>query len=138
MNRRASLSAMVLGLVLFTPTFVGCQPAVGDACEVQTDCGRTMYCERSLPGGYCTVRSCHITPCPEDSTCVEFDPDLSWCMALCDRDSDCRDGYRCVEDFAAVPFCNDDRGEPLATDDLAPGDASAGDAAAASDAGTAD
>jgi hypothetical protein len=37
-------------------------------------------------------------------------------MALCDSDADCRGGYACVSDFVgsanAVPFCNDERGEP--------------------------
>jgi hypothetical protein len=131
MIRRLPRLLQALGLA-FVAALAACQPAVGDACEVQTDCGRSMYCERSLPGGYCTVRSCHVTPCPEDATCVVFDPDLSWCMALCDRDADCRSGYACVEDFASVPFCNDDRGEPPAPDEDAvsqPADVNSGDAA---------
>jgi hypothetical protein len=104
-------------LSLLASSTAACQPAVGDACEVQTDCGRTMYCERSLPGGYCTVRSCHVTPCPEDSTCVIFDPDTAYCMALCDTDGDCRSSYQCVTDFASVPFCNDARADAPAADD---------------------
>lgn len=104
-----------------------CQPAVGDACEVQTDCGRTMYCERSLPGGYCTVRSCHVTPCPEDSTCVIFDPDTSFCMALCDTNGDCRSSYQCVTDYGPVSFCNDGRADaPPPSPSQEPSDAGQG------------
>lgn len=31
-------------------------------------------------------------------------------MQPCESNGDCRDGYRCVEDFGLYPFCNDARG----------------------------
>lgn len=88
----------------------GCTAVVGDACETQTDCGRTMFCERSLPGGYCTLKDCRVSGCPSEGVCIAFDEDNSWCMFACDVDDDCRDGYRCVRDFGGHGFCNDVRG----------------------------
>ena len=93
-----ALAALVLG--------TGCQAVVGDACEINTDCGTEMYCERSMPEGYCTVKSCEVIGCPDYGVCVSFDLDQSYCMDPCDVDTDCRDGYVCVTDFGPHPFCN--------------------------------
>ncbi len=89
----------------------GCSPLVGDACETTTDCGTALYCETSLPSGYCTRRSCERDGCPEVGVCVTFRPSVSYCMASCASDSDCRDGYRCVTNFGPHAFCGDARGE---------------------------
>lgn len=89
----------------------GCAAVVGDACEAPSDCGQGMFCELSLPGGYCTIRDCTDRACPEEGLCVRFSADVSYCMARCESDGDCRDGYRCVEDFGPHGFCNDERGE---------------------------
>lgn len=94
-------------LALATPA---CAPIVGDACEDASDCGRSMFCERSLPGGYCTVKDCEDRNCPDEGVCIRFNEDVSWCMQPCGGDGDCRDGYRCVEDFGKYSFCGDARG----------------------------
>ncbi len=105
-----------------------CTAMVGDACETQQDCGQELYCEQSLTDGYCTLRDCDVDGCPDEGVCVTFyqvypdDADgtegavapssyLSYCMLACDSESDCRAGYRCVKDYGAHPFCNDNDGE---------------------------
>ena len=105
-----ALWALVL-IGLSGATVAGCTAVVGDACETQTDCGKTMFCERSLPAGYCTLKDCKVSGCPSEGVCIAFDEETSWCMAVCDKNSDCRDGYRCVTDFGGHRFCNDARGE---------------------------
>ena len=87
-----------------------CTANVGDACEINTDCGRSMICERSLPEGYCTREKCEIVGCPSDGICIVFTEDLSYCMQPCEVDGDCRDGYSCALGFGGHPFCNDAAG----------------------------
>lgn len=89
----------------------GCTAIVGDACETSTDCGTRMYCERSMPQGYCSVQNCEVIGCPDEGVCVSFDLDTSFCMRQCAADVDCREGYRCVTDFGSHPFCNDAVGD---------------------------
>ena len=98
-----ALAAMLL-LVHLMGT--GCQAVVGDACEINTDCGTEMYCERSMPEGYCTVKTCEVIDCPDFGVCVTFDLDNSFCMMPCEADVDCREGYTCVTNFGPHPFCN--------------------------------
>jgi len=104
-------SAALVAAGLVAAALSACSPLVGDACETSTDCGTSMYCETSLPSGYCTRRSCERDGCPEVGVCVVFQPAVSYCMASCATDSDCRDGYRCVTDFGPHPFCGDARAE---------------------------
>lgn len=114
MNRPNPLRiAALLLLFLAVPA---CTPMVGDACESQTDCGRQMYCELAMPGGYCTQRSCLNAACSEGGVCIQFSPDISYCMQACDANGDCRSGYACVTDFGAYSFCNDKRGTPPGSD----------------------
>ena len=103
---RALLAALI-PLAILAPA---CSPLVGDACEDSTDCGRSMFCELSLPGGYCTLENCDNKNCPDDGVCIRFTEDISWCMQPCEGNGDCRDGYTCVKDFGLYPFCNDARG----------------------------
>jgi len=99
--------ALSLTLTLTLLLGTGCQAVVGDACEINTDCGTEMYCENSMPEGYCTVKTCEITGCPDFGVCVVFDLDTSFCMTPCELDTDCREGYVCVDDFGPHPFCNE-------------------------------
>jgi hypothetical protein len=112
MTRSLTLSALFIFAALTGLTAPGCANLVGDACETQTDCGSTMFCERSLPDGYCTRTGCELDGCPDEGVCIVFRPDVSYCMRRCETGGDCRDGYECVKDFGAYPFCNDTRGEP--------------------------
>lgn len=110
---RMRLAVLVLAIA---PALEACSAIVGDACEAQTDCGASMFCERSMPDGYCTLKNCVARGCPDEGVCIEFDPDTSYCMAPCEANGDCRDGYTCVEGFGVHAFCNDARGEPPTVD----------------------
>ncbi|MCS6797382.1 MAG: hypothetical protein NZ898_02435 [Myxococcota bacterium] len=82
-----------------------CEPRIGDACETSVDCSvqGDRICDTASPGGYCTMTPCEEGTCPDDARCVEFrfEPPrlaVSYCMAACEDDADCRrdEGYRCV------------------------------------------
>ena len=59
------------------------------------------YCDRSQPGGYCTIVDCSPGSCGDEGYCVRFRPDeprlsRDFCMAKCGNDGDCdRDRYVC-------------------------------------------
>jgi hypothetical protein len=95
----------------------GCKPKIGDDCRLSTDCSAAgdRLCDITAPSGYCTIYNCEPGTCPADeSLCVEFGSQRSpvsacadkqspspygraFCMATCDNDSDCRDGYVCAD-----------------------------------------
>ena len=89
--------------LLFVALAAACAKKIGDQCSLNSDCSINgdRACDLAQPGGYCTVPGCEPNSCPTDSVCVYFDanePRLRrrYCMAGCDGDADCRDGYRCV------------------------------------------
>jgi hypothetical protein len=104
----ALLSGGVLVLAL-----TGCQPHIGDQCVLSTDCSVSgdRQCDISQPGGYCTQFSCTTNSCPDNASCVVFEPTVpgcpyddysspartaeSLCMKTCQGDGDCRGGYVC-------------------------------------------
>ena len=110
-STRSILLVLLIALGALTTQSTGCAAVVGDSCEEQTDCGQQMFCELSLPGGYCTLRDCEPGGCTEEGVCIRFDEDTSFCMKACENNGDCRGSYRCVQDFGAHPFCNDEDGE---------------------------
>lgn len=82
-----------------------CGHEIGDSCSTSLDCSaqNSRLCDRTQPGGYCTIAPCERGTCPGDSTCVEFRPTeerlaITYCMRECESDGDCRDGdgYRCT------------------------------------------
>ena len=75
-----------------------CTPSIGDDCEAGADCPDDAICDVTVEGGYCTVPNCEPGGCPEDSLCVIFDRDTSFCMAVCERDDECRDDHVCRMD----------------------------------------
>jgi hypothetical protein len=94
----------------------GCTPKIGDSCFTSTDCSQRgdRLCDTAQPGGYCTLFNCRANLCPDEAACVLFDPQIpgcgfddrsgaggsrvarSACVKSCEGDSDCRDGYLCV------------------------------------------
>jgi len=103
-------------LLLLIAALAGCQPAIGDDCQLSTDCSAAgdRLCDTTQPGGYCTVFNCEPGTCPEDSICVAYgsrpstasgchDPQggsrfqRAFCLARCDEDGDCRSGYACID-----------------------------------------
>lgn len=83
----------------------GCSTEIGDSCSSNAECGRGRVCDRASSGGYCTVSPCAPGTCPENSTCVEFANETTYCMALCDSGEDCRGGYQCVERENGADYC---------------------------------
>jgi hypothetical protein len=89
-----------------------CAPEIGDDCETDLDCSAqgSRPCDRTQPGGYCTIRGCEARTCPEESVCVKFRPQVerlavTYCMFACASDDDCRtnEGYLCLraDEFGA-------------------------------------
>ncbi len=95
---------------------LACQPEIGDSCSTSGDCSvsEQRTCDTTLPGGYCTRFGCGADDCPDESACIGFRSVLSVnagcagvqerprlqrsaCMYRCERDSDCRRGYSCVD-----------------------------------------
>lgn len=90
-----------------TLCLAACAPEIGDDCSINQDCGAGRVCDRSQPGGYCSIPSCESTAaCPDGSVCIAFDNGETWCMLHCEGNDDCRDGYVCVKGFGDAPFCN--------------------------------
>jgi len=98
----------------------GCRPQIGDDCVSSIDCSAQgdRLCDTSQFEGYCTIFSCDPDSCPDDdSVCVGFGLELTatclndegavpadprwprfertFCMAPCEEDDECRDGYQC-------------------------------------------
>lgn len=96
-------------VLLFIAAVAGataCASVVGDDCGTDSDCGTGLVCERSMPGGYCTIEGCLLDGCPDEGVCIEFDEFTSFCMDPCNGGGDCRDGYTCVDTWGSHPFCN--------------------------------
>jgi hypothetical protein len=113
----AGLSEKLWLLLAALALAAGCKPKIGDDCKISTDCSAAgdRLCDITAPGGYCTVYNCEPNTCPVDeSLCVEFGSQRSpvndcqdkqspspygraFCMATCDKDSDCRADYVCVD-----------------------------------------
>jgi hypothetical protein len=94
-----------------------CTPEIGDKCQVSTDCSiqGDRLCDISQPEGYCTQLNCNGNSCPDEAACVLFGSAVpgcgfddrsgpggsriarSFCMAMCQSNSDCRDGYVCAD-----------------------------------------
>jgi hypothetical protein len=111
------LPEKLLPLALLMALAAGCKPKIGDDCKLSTDCSAAgdRLCDITAPGGYCTVYNCEPGACPEDeSLCVEFGAQRSpieacrdlqspspyartFCMATCESDADCREGYDCAD-----------------------------------------
>jgi hypothetical protein len=107
-SRRVPL-ALVLRLgaaVALLLAGAACSTEVGDECTSDAECGEGRICDRASRAGYCTVSPCGPNSCPANSVCARFANDLTYCMALCESNEDCREGYTCTEDTAApVPYC---------------------------------
>lgn len=90
-------------LIVAALLLAGCPPKLGDECESNFECSanNTRYCDRSQPGGYCTIKDCQPESCGDQGYCVRFKPDeprlsIDWCMAKCHDNGDCdRSRYVC-------------------------------------------
>lgn len=74
----------------------------GAPCETASSCGlgEAGLCLRetsrvgSFPGGYCATRFLLVCPRGSEAWLVDF-AEEAWCVAGCERSSDCREGYVC-------------------------------------------
>lgn len=92
----------------------GCQPEIGDSCNVSDDCSQQgdRLCDTTQPGGYCTQFNCEPGSCPDEAICVAFTRASlehlacntgssglagrrTFCLRSCRKQSDCRKGYEC-------------------------------------------
>jgi len=112
--RRTMLAGGVALLTFFVASFSGCNPSIGDSCQVSTNCSSAgdRLCDLAQPGGYCTIFNCQPNSCPDEAACVLFHPNVpgcsyydttaprsskSFCEKKCSSNSDCRDGYECAD-----------------------------------------
>jgi hypothetical protein len=132
----------------------GCAPEIGDKCSTALDCSAqgSRLCDRTQPGGYCTLAGCDNGTCPSEAVCVKFRPAeerlaVTYCMYKCSDSGDCRDGYHCTSasDFgtpgdaeilgsASQRFCSIPASMPMAGASSPPVETPAVDASAATDA----
>jgi hypothetical protein len=104
MRHKPSFVALI-SLVLWGAALAstGCAPKLGDGCKQGIDCDvrNQRICDRTQPGGYCTIPNCKPGDCGDEGVCVRFRPDeprlsVTYCMAECSSTSDCdRDAYVC-------------------------------------------
>lgn len=103
---RLAAGAALLLAGAFGPLGAGCSTEIGDECTSDAECGEGRVCDRASHAGYCTISPCGPNSCPENSVCVRFANDLTYCMGLCEHNDDCREGYTCIQDNGApVPYC---------------------------------
>ena len=114
MSDRHGLLAVLLACALMGGT--GCKPIIGDACVTSIDCSEDgdRVCDRTFPGGYCTIVDCEPNACPSEAVCVQFFEDVharNYCMRQCKKNSDCeRSTYECVEEVEGFSTILDNPG----------------------------
>lgn len=97
---------------LFGPT-----GAIGDECVVGDDCV-SGFCDRTVPGGYCTEACEDTGDCPAGAHC-----EFGFCFATCTSQRDCRTAeFQCFEVAEELGVCSYDVGsmEPTAPNVGAP------------------
>ena len=89
---------------------VSASAIVGSQCAGSGDCNSGL-CLQDFPGGYCSS-SCggHLATCEPGSGCYQLQSGSAFCLAVCQADSECRQGYLCDfvetnEDGKAKGFC---------------------------------
>ncbi len=107
-----------LGIAAIVAALAGCTHNIGDPCTSNVDCSPAgdRFCDRSAPGGYCTVEGCDLNTCPDSEPCVRFFTTLQDPADVCHPDSslpnaraDCPSADdRCIADATSV-----DGGAPL-------------------------
>lgn len=67
----------------------GCEEKIGDACEFNVDCSKRgdRACDRSSPGGYCTIENCSDEVCPKEAHCIAFYP-VAFLTTPCDPETE--------------------------------------------------
>lgn len=85
----------------------GASGSVGHECTVDDDCS-AGFCDRTVPGGYCT-QACTTTDDCDTGTC-----DGEFCFRGCDAQGDCRsDEFLCFEVAPEQGVCSFDVGSAV-------------------------
>lgn len=86
------------GAVVLDGSCQGLRP-IGSACDTGEQCesGSCLKEDRGAKDGYCTTVACSANrPCPAGSRCYYASTEEQFlCLAYCDDEDDCRDGYAC-------------------------------------------
>jgi hypothetical protein len=103
----------VLHIVVTCAFAAACDPLIGDDCETSIDCSEDgdRFCDRTQPGGYCTIVDCEPGSCPGEGVCVQFFDGVharNYCMRQCDGRGDCRERYQCIPGVSGVTTILDD------------------------------
>ncbi len=95
-----------------------CGKKIGDECETSLDCNPegAWTCDRSQPGGYCTVDGCDHRSCPDDAVCIRFFPGRFLTM-VCDPPAedtpggtdDCGPDELCLPEGRCAPRASERR-----------------------------
>lgn len=90
---------------------IGCGKEIGDNCVIGSDCSANgdRLCVDSKEG-YCTIRGCDVTTCPEEAACIRFFTGSFTnlpCMdhAQCSLDELCSLAGNCVPRSSEVRYC---------------------------------
>jgi hypothetical protein len=84
---------------------------VGNPCVSSEECGDGYHCieERAgqsgvlFSGGYCVQFECsRSSPCDAGAACLSKGG-VSLCLARCETDAHCRNGYTCQENGVCLP-----------------------------------
>jgi hypothetical protein len=90
---------------------------IGAPCESGEECAAEgcLQEDRGALDGYCTLAACSDNrPCPAGSHCTFSSRDaMTICLAYCDAEDDCRDGYECqplytTDVHVCAPTCTDE------------------------------
>ncbi len=82
--------------------------AVGSACVTDKDCdpdGSIRCIGDGFPGGYCSQIDCKTGGCSADSECYILASGVRACLAKCESNADCRQGYACTDNGACDVAC---------------------------------
>lgn len=109
----ADTPPVLRALCLFTFSSLvafGCGSEIGDSCSTNVDCAQdgTRDCDRSQPGGYCTINGCDEKSCPEEAVCIRIFP-YSAPGPTCAVDADCGSSDLCLPDGFCVPRLSERR-----------------------------
>jgi hypothetical protein len=108
---RPPMRFAVVMLAALTAAF-GCGKEIGDGCVIGSDCSPNgdRQCLSEEHEGYCTIRGCDATSCPEESVCVRFfngSFENKDCTVAedCSLDELCTLAHKCAPRSAEVRYC---------------------------------
>jgi hypothetical protein len=77
---------------------------VGAGCDADSNCTQsgavciTPNTNGTWPDGYCTVKGCPQSACPDGSFCQQGGTMVgAMCLYKCESDANCRTGYKCCD-----------------------------------------